>query len=141
MLVSIDTTFSRYAPVTSDIAHKNFQRWNIALHSKDPSQMLNIYQESATLLPTLASDYRTNPSSIHKYFEHFLKKNPIGYIIEEKIQPIDDNNYIHSGLYNFNITKNHKQEEVSARFTFVWQRSKNGPWKILHHHSSLRPQD
>jgi hypothetical protein len=28
---------------------------------------------------------------------------------------------------------------VEARFTFVYSRDEEGEWKIVHHHSSLKP--
>jgi len=118
------------------IAQQNTSLWLETLLTKDPQKMANLYSENATFLPTLSADFKIGRQGVVEYFTHFLAKNPTGKIIKEGVQKIDENNYIHSGFYDFIINS----QIISARFTFVWQKI-NDSWLILHHHSSLMPQE
>ena len=118
------------------IASQNLTLWLETLLSKDPQKMADLYSENATFLPTLSADFKIGRDGAKGYFTHFLAKNPVGKIITDEVQEIDENNYIHSGFYDFEINK----QIVNARFTFVWQKI-NGVWKIIHHHSSLTPKE
>lgn len=118
---------------------KNFSRWNEALLSGNPEIVANLYTEDATFLPTLSPEFKKGRLGAVEYFSHFLKKNPSGKIIEEKIQFFNDELYSHSGLYDFEVDSGEgKRSLVNARFTFIWQK-RNDEWKIVHHHSSLKP--
>lgn len=123
-----------------EIARKNFQMWNEALQTKEAQKVAELYSEDNTFLPTMSGDFKSGQKGAEDYFEHFLLKNPFGKIVEEKVQPLGENSYLHSGLYNFEIGPAEKREITEARFTYVWQKDKNGQWKILHHHSSVKPK-
>ena len=120
-----------------EIARENFKKWNEALQTKDASKVAELYSKDNSFLPTLNGEFKAGQEEAEGYFEHFLLKNPAGKIVEEKIQPLGDA-YIHSGLYDFEVGPADKREIVEARFTYVW-REEDGKWKILHHHSSLKP--
>ena len=123
-----------------EIARENFQMWNEALQTKDAKKVSLLYSEDNTFHPTMSGDFKSGQKDAEDYFEHFLLKNPFGKIVEEKVQSLGENSYLHSGLYNFEIGPAEKREIVEARFTFVWQKDKDGQWKIIHHHSSIRPK-
>jgi len=123
-----------------EIAHDNFRKWNEALQTKSAKNVALLYREDNTFLPTMSPHFKFDQKGAEDYFEHFLLKNPFGKIIEEKVQPLGENTYIHSGLYNFEVGPAEKREIAEARFTFVWQKDQNGEWKILHHHSSVKPK-
>jgi len=132
-----------------DIAGKNFEMWNKALEDRDPRKVAELYTEDATFLPTLSGKFVTGRPGVEEYFEHFLKKNPIGEIIQGKIQTIETDGviqtgyYSQSGDYNFEVDLDgdkNKRHTIRARFTFNWQKDDQGEWKIKHHHSSLNPE-
>ena len=123
-----------------EIAKENFQAWNDALQTKDAKKIAELYSADATFLPTLSGDFKFGQDQAEGYFEHFLLKNPFGRIVQEKVQPIGENSYLHSGLYNFEVDKQGGRKEiVQARFTYLWGKDKDGNWKIHHHHSSVKP--
>lgn len=71
----------------------------------------------------------------------FCKKDPFGIIVESVTQESADvGTIIYSGLYDFSIGPSDARETVNARFTYVFQKNENDEWKIIHHHSSLRPE-
>lgn len=123
-----------------EIARENFQKWNEALQTRDAKRVAELYTADATFLPTMSPDFKSGQQDAEDYFEHFLLKNPFGKIVKEKVQAIDENSYLHSGLYDFEVGQKDNREILEARLTFVWQKDKNGQWKILHHHSSIKPK-
>ncbi|MFA5188123.1 MAG: SgcJ/EcaC family oxidoreductase [Patescibacteria group bacterium] len=122
------------------LAQENFNNWNEALLTGDPKKVAALYYEDTTFLPTLSEEFKIGQKGTEEYFKHFLEKNPSGEIIKDEVQTISPDNYIHSGMYNFEVGPEGKRETVEARFTFVWQKDKSGEWKIIHHHSSVKPK-
>ena len=122
-----------------EIASKNFVLWTEALQTKDPQKVAELYASDNTFLPTMSAEFKRGRSGAEEYFGHFLKKNPEGEIKKEEIQPLGENTYLHSGMYDFEVDKNGGRDVVEARFSFVWKKE-DGKWKIIHHHSSVKPQ-
>ena len=123
-----------------EIARENFYRWNESLQTGDAKKVALLYSEDNTFHPTMSGDFKSGQKEAEGYFEHFLLKNPSGAIVEEKVQVIDESSYLHSGLYDFEVGPKDNREIVEARFTYVWQKNKDGQWKIIHHHSSVKPK-
>ena len=123
------------------IAEENFKRWNEALQTKSSHKVAELYGDKNTFLPTLNGDFKKDQKGVEEYFEHFLQKEPVAEIIESETQMSEDEKtLIYSGMYNFKIREGNNQKIIPARFTFVWQKNNQGEWKIIHHHSSLRPK-
>jgi uncharacterized protein (TIGR02246 family) len=123
-----------------EIAKKNFSAWNEMLQSRDPKKVAELYKEDATFLPTVSPEFKTGKEGACDYFEHFLAKNPNGEIKGEVVQPLGDATYLHSGMYDFEVDGKDGRIIVEARFSYVWQKNNNDEWKILHHHSSVKPE-
>lgn len=122
------------------IATENFSRWKESLKMGDPQQVANLYAEDATFLPTTSGDFKKGQNGAKEYFEHFLAKNPEGKITERVVQTIDDQHYLQSGKYDFEVGPQNNRTTLHARFTFLWQKNDQGNWEIAHHHSSLNPE-
>jgi uncharacterized protein (TIGR02246 family) len=114
-----------------------FARWNNALLTGDPNNVIACYAADAILLPTVSAKVRHNHDEIRDYFVHFLSKKPHGRITEQNIR-IYDNIAINSGLYTFSLMEDGSQKDVAARFTFVYRKYEDG-WLIIEHHSSILP--
>ncbi len=123
-----------------DIAQINFSRWNETLLTKDPAKVAELYAEKATFLPTVSGEFKKGKNGAEEYFKHFLEKNPAGEIIADEIQTINSGCYLHSGMYNFEVGPDDNRQIVEARFSFVWEKNQQGQWKIIHHHSSIKPE-
>jgi len=123
------------------IAQENFSMWNNAVETKNPEKVAELYAENATFLPTVSEDFKKGQEGAEEYFKHFLEKNPIGEIIEEEVQALGNNFYLHSGMYNFEIGPDDDRQIMEARFSFVWEQNEQGEWKIIHHHSSAKPKE
>lgn len=123
------------------VATENFSRWNELLKTGDPQQVANLYTEDATFLPTVSGDFKKGQNGAKEYFAHFMEKIPDGKITESVIQTIDEQHYLQSGKYDFEVGPQDKRTTIHARFTFLWQRNDQGNWEITHHHSSLNPEE
>jgi uncharacterized protein (TIGR02246 family) len=116
-----------------------FDEWNAALATGNPEEVADLYAPDAVLLPTLSPEIRTTRAGIVDYFAHLLPSKPQAVITEEIITVLDRDDAINTGLYTFTLTQNGVQQQVPARYTFVYQRT-NGEWLIVNHHSSVVPE-
>jgi len=122
------------------VVGENFSNWQESLLSGSPEQVAKIYDEDATFLPTLSDEFKKGRSAAEDYFSHFLEKKPVCEIVEQEVQELGKDCYLHSGMYNFEVGPKGQRQIVEARFTFVWKKDK-GEWKIIHHHSSIKPRE
>lgn len=112
-----------------------FDRWNDALQTGDPKEVVALYSADAILLPTVSNQVRHNHNEIEDYFVHFLAKEPQGKIDESNVRIFDDI-AINSGVYTFTFKDG---VSVQARFTYVY-RWNGQRWMIIEHHSSAMPE-
>lgn len=124
-------------------AKENFAAWVNALEDKDIERLASLYTRDATFLPTLSADFKTGPSGAEEYFRDFLRRNPTGKMIQETVQWLGNDSYLHSGFYDFEVDDETGKTRIiaRARFTFAWKREPDGTWKIFHHHSSIMPAE
>ena len=122
------------------IARENFAFWNNALLSCDPKKVAELYTQDATFLPTMSGEFKKGQNGAEEYFKHFLEKHPTGEVVSSEVQILGPKSYLHSGMYNFEVDNSKGgRETAEARFSFVWVQNIQGEWKILHHHSSMKP--
>ena len=131
--------FLKRNEITIALARTNFERWNASLATGDAKNVSALYTQDATFLPTVSGEFKKGQEGAEEYFVHFLEKDPVGTIVEDAVQILGDDAYLHSGHYNFDLGPEDVRTTVEARFSFVWQRIEN-EWFIAHHHSSVRPQ-
>ena len=115
-----------------------FHRWNDALQTGDVEQVVSLYASDAILLPTVSNRVRHDHDEIADYFTHFLKKRPVGRMIEANVREFGDV-AINSGVYVFALTTDDEVTDVPCRFTFVYRRQ-GEDWAIIEHHSSQMPE-
>jgi uncharacterized protein (TIGR02246 family) len=125
-------------PANKEDIAKLFDKWNAALQTGKPDEVVKLYAPKAILLPTVSNKVRHNHAEIKDYFEHFLEYNPMGKINEQNIR-VYGTVAINSGIYTFKLTKDGKANEVQARYTFVYHRQ-GDDWLIVEHHSSAMPE-
>jgi uncharacterized protein (TIGR02246 family) len=121
----------------SSVIASLFDKWNAALQTADPDNVVACYATDAILLPTVSAQVRHNHAEIRDYFVHFCAKEPQGRIDEANIRIFDDI-AINSGRYTFELTDNGRRVDVAARFSFVYRKLES-EWLIIEHHSSVLP--
>lgn len=122
------------------IVKQNFSKWCCALKSLKAENVSNLYINNVSFLPTVCWKFRKTLNETEDYFAKFLLKKPKCELEEEKTHFLSNNSYLHSWIYNFEMDTNWKKYFVWARFSFVWEKSENDNWKIVHHHSSIKPE-
>lgn len=110
-------------------------KWNLALQSRNPAKVVELYAADAILIPTISNIVRHNHEEIGDYFAHFLLKGPKFEIDETNIRVID-NFAVNSGTYTVTFEDG---TLARARFTFVYQNISQR-WLIIEHHSSVMPE-
>ena len=116
-----------------------FDRWNAALATGKPREVVALYAPNGILQPTVSNEVRVGPEAIERYFVDFLKLQPRGTINFREIRVLDADTALDSGVYTFAITKDGKPQNVQARYTYVYEKV-GGQWKIANHHSSAMPE-
>lgn len=102
------------------LANQNFERWNSALLSRNNAMVTELYATDVSFLPTLSDEFAVSERSEDRYFMHFVEKQPTGIIMEDKVQPMGHDAYLHAGLYDFVVIDPKKGPTlVKARFTFM----------------------
>ncbi|POX50942.1 SgcJ/EcaC family oxidoreductase [Streptomyces sp. Ru72] len=119
-----------------------FEGWNAALKTGDPKKVADRYANDAVLLPTVSNKIRTSHAEIEDYFQHFLRKKPVGKKIRTIVKVLDGNSAIDTGVYQFTVVdpKTGTKRTVEARYTYEYEKQPNGNWLIVNHHSSAMPE-
>jgi uncharacterized protein (TIGR02246 family) len=122
--------------VTTGEVLELFERWNKALLTGDPGQVVALYAEDSFLLPTMSNKPRRSINEKEDYFRHFLEKKPSGRVNERFIQP-GCNTVVDAGLYTFTFAETGQSIDARYTFTYRWTGSQ---WLITSHHSSVMPE-
>lgn len=123
-------------PVTNTEIAALFDRWNNALKTGKPQNVVANYARDSILLPTVSDKVRYSPAEKEDYFVHFLEKAPVGQINERYIQ-IGCNTAFDAGIYTFTYQKTGEQATGRYTYTYKWDGEQ---WLITSHHSSLLPE-
>ena len=121
------------------ISRDIFNKWNNLLKTNDPRKVSELYTENNMFLPTLSGEFEFGREGDIEYFNYFLQKKPVGRIVEDDVR-VGERFIVHAGMYTFEVdSADGGREDVEARFTFVYTQNELGEWRIVHHHSSLKP--
>jgi uncharacterized protein (TIGR02246 family) len=116
-----------------------FDLWNAALQTGSPELVASLYAQDAVLLPTVSNRVRTTRLQIADYFHHFLALQPRGTINQQFIRILGPDLALNAGVYTFDLVRDGRPEQVTARYDFLYKRV-NGRWLIVDHHSSKMPE-
>jgi uncharacterized protein (TIGR02246 family) len=127
------------APPTEREIAVLFELWNAALQTGSPELTASLYAPDAVLLPTMSNRVRTTRAEIVDYFQHFLALQPRGRLNSSFIRILGPDLALNAGVYSFDVVRDGKPEQVTARYDFLYRRV-NGRWLIVDHHSSQMPE-
>lgn len=113
-----------------------FDRWNAALQTGEPEQVVALYAEDSILLPTLSNQPRLTQEEREAYFVHFLEDRPVGTIDLSHIE-VGCNTALDAGLYTFRFAATGAEASGRYSYTYRWD---GDEWVITSHHSSLLPE-
>lgn len=124
--------------VTEESIRSLFYLWNNALATGESRLVAKRYAKDAVLLPAASDEPHMDNDSIKQYYDEFLKKMPQKEVIQGRIR-IGHGWAEDAGICEISL-KGEENKKIRARYSFVyvWEDRR---WKILHHHSSVMPQD
>ena len=107
----------------------------------DAKAIMAQYAGNAVMIDAAAP----NPSADRKvqtgWANNFVSMKPADYkVVDRHIQIVGNDAFVSSGIETFTVAAGEARPTVSARFTDVFQRQKDGSWKIVHEHVSMPPQ-
>ena len=87
--------------------------------------------------PALSTDRKVQSG----WARDFVSMKPADYHVPDRqIQILGPDAFVSTGTEVFTIESGNTRPQVSARFTDVFQRQKDGSWKIVNEHVSMPPQ-
>jgi ketosteroid isomerase-like protein len=106
----------------------------------DVKAVMAQYAEGAVMIDAATP----NPSRDRKmqtgWAQSFVSMQPADYkVVDRQIQLLGPDAFVSSGIETFTVAAGQARPTVSARFTDVFQRQKDGSWKIVNEHVSMPP--
>jgi ketosteroid isomerase-like protein len=127
-------------PVTEAEAARIAEQAEASFTTGDTKAIMAQYAGNAVMIDAAAP----NPSADRKiqsgWAANFVSMKPADYkVIDRHIQLLGGDAFISSGIESFTVSAGAARPTVSARFSDVFQRQKDGGWKIVHEHVSMPP--
>jgi len=130
-----------HPPVTEAEAVRIAETAESSFTTGNVDAIMSHYAEGAAMID--AGD--TTPSTDRKvqtgWAANFVSMKPADFrVVDRRIQLIGNDAFVSSGFETFTVAAGEARPTVSARFSDVFQRQKDGSWKIVHEHVSMPPQ-
>lgn len=95
------------------------------------------YADGATMIDAAAPDPTTDRKIETGWARNFASMDPKDYaVVGRHIQLLGPDAFVSSGIERFSVAAGTARPTVSARFTDVFQRQRDGRWQIIHEHVS-----
>jgi hypothetical protein len=117
------------------------ERWIEYVNGREVENVVSLYDEECTILPTFSPHSLATLQEIRDYFTQLsTRKNICVNIHNETLRKceIGEGKSVLMGIYSFSFMVDDATLTFPSRFTFVLDISKERP--ILHHHSSQIPR-
>ena len=115
--------------------------WIESVNSRSLKNVLDLYDETAILLPTFSNKFFHDPEGIKSYFEKISSHKDLLVKLHDNtltVQDLSNGLYALSGIYCWRFEVDGEVLNFEARFTFVINIKSSAP--IIHHHSSQIPR-
>lgn len=130
----------RNAPVTSDQATRIAEQAEASFTSGDLNAIMSHYANGAVMFDASHAGATTDRKVQAGWAQSFVSMKPADYHVPDRqIQVLGPDAFISSGTEVFTVAAGAARPTVSARFTDVYQRQKDGSWKIVNEHVSMPP--
>ncbi len=128
------------APVTEAQARAIAERAEASFTTGDVGSIMGQYADGAVMIDASNPDPSTNRKVQSGWAKAFVSMRPSDYHVPDRhIQIVGHDAFVSSGTEVFAIEAGAARPTVSARFTDVFQRQRDGSWKIVHEHVSMPP--
>ena len=129
-----------HSPVTEAQAAQIAEAAEASFTKGDANGIMAQYSDKAVMIdaadPTPSADRKVQTG----WARNFVSMGPQDYQVpDRRIQLLGPDAFVSSGTETFTVAAGNARPTVSARFTDVFQRQKDGSWKIVHEHVSMPP--
>ena len=128
------------APVTNDEATRIAEQAEASFTSGDLNAIMSHYANGAVMFDASHAGLTTDRKVQASWAQSFVSMKPADYHVPDRqIQILGPDAFISSGTEIFTVAAGAARPTVSARFTDVFKRQKDGSWKIVNEHVSMPP--
>jgi ketosteroid isomerase-like protein len=129
-----------HAPVTKAEATRIAEQAEATFTSGNVDAIMRQYADGAVMFDSSHPGFSTDRKVQTGWARDFVSMQPADYRVPDRqIQIVGPDAFISSGTEVFTVAAGSARPTISARFTDVFQRQRDGSWKIVHEHVSLPP--
>ena len=129
-----------HSPVTESEASAIAERAEASFTTGDVNAVMDQYANGAVMIDASTPAPSTDRKVQTGWAKSFVSMKPAGYHVPDRhIQIVGPDAFVSSGTEVFTVQAGAANPTVSARFTDVFQRQRDGSWKIVHEHVSMPP--
>ena len=127
--------------VTEAEAGKIAEQAESTFTTGDIKAIMAQYRDGAVMIDAAAPTPSTDRKVHTGWANNFISMKPADYHVPDRhVQIVGPDAFVSSGTEVFTVEAGAARPTVSARFSDVFQRQKDGTWKIVHEHVSMPPQ-
>ena len=131
---------SDHAAVTQSEATKIAEQAEANFTKGTVDGVMKQYADGAVMIDATHPAATTDRKVQSGWAKDFVSMQPADYHVPDRqIQIVGPDAFVSSGTEMFTVAAGTARPTISARFTDVFQRQKDGSWKIVHEHVSLPP--
>ena len=129
-----------HAAVTQAEATKIAEQAEASFTSGKVDAVMRQYADGAVVFDGTHPTYSTDRKVQAGWANDFVSMKPADYHVPDRqIQVVGPDAFVSSGTEMFTVAAGTARPTISARFTDVFQRQRDGSWKIVNEHVSLPP--
>ena len=127
-------------PITAAEATRIAEQAEANFTKGDVKAVMAQYASGAVMIDAASPNPSTDRKVQTGWGQAFVSMQPADYkVVDRQIQLLGPDAFISSGIETFTVAAGQARPTVSARFTDVFQRQKDGSWKIVNEHVSMPP--
>jgi ketosteroid isomerase-like protein len=128
------------SPVTEAEATAIAERAEASFTTGDVNAVMRQYANGAVMIDASNPAPSTDRKVQTGWAQSFVSLKPANYRVPDRhIQIVGPDAFVSSGTEIFTVQVGAATPTFSGRFTDVFQRQKDGSWKIIHEHVSVPP--
>ena len=129
-----------HAAVTQAEATKIAEQAEANFTTGSVDSVMRQYADGAVMFDATHPAFTTDRKVQTGWARDFVSSKPQDYQVPDRqVQIVGPDAFISSGTETFTVAAGTARPTVTARFTDVFQRQRDGSWKIVHEHVSLPP--
>lgn len=131
---------TNHPPLTTAEATRIAEQAEASFTKGDVKQVMDQYAPGAVMIDAASPSPSVDRKVQTTWAQSFVSMQPADFkVVDRHIQLLGPDAFVSSGIETFTVAAGQARPTVSARFTDVFQRQKDGRWKIVNEHVSMPP--